>query len=76
MPRNPVNQPEELIALYQAILETSRQVRAAFTEQQAESGSGEKPRSAELERYRQNLGVGLDRLRGKFQETLGESPRD
>lgn len=76
MPRNPVDQPDELIALYQTILSASRQVRAAFSQEQAEGSSGEKPRSAELDRYRQHLGVGLDRLRGKFQETLGESQDD
>lgn len=76
MPRNPVDQPDDLIAIYEAILNTTRQVRAAFFVEQAEGASGEKPRSAELELYRQHLGVGLDRLRGKFQETLGESQRD
>ncbi len=73
MPRSSKSHRDDLEAIYRELLEVCHEVRALFSHEQAEAGSSEKPRSAELDLYRQNLGAGLERLRGKFQEKLGES---
>lgn len=76
MPRSPKPRQDDQEVIYRELLEVCQEVRALFSHEQAEADSSEKSRSAELDLYRQNLGAGLERLRGKFQEKLGESQRD
>jgi hypothetical protein len=60
--------------LHRAIIEACREVKELFDGEYA--GDAPPENTPELAHYRQSLQAGLNRLQGKWKETLGDSNRE